>query len=128
MYAEHVISIAYRQTAMHMILSHDRGHSLRRFRGIVGLSFGDEGSFGDALAHKVIMADAAFTEFRIGCRPTGRDYKGCESLPEEFIGMIEPRPEYRRRPAIVLRGTKHNDGVGGIQFLFCRVLEDGYEN
>ena len=67
MYAEHVISIAYRQTTMHMILSHDRGHSFSRLRGIVGLSFGDEGRFRDALAHKVVMSDAAFAEFTIGC-------------------------------------------------------------
>src|SRR5690349_5983878 len=110
-YTKHVVRVADRQATVHMICPHNGSNTFRRLRSIVSLSLRDERRFGYPLAHEVIVSDTALAEFRIGCRASSGDYNRCESLSKEFIRMVKPRFEHRGRPAVILRGSEHNDCI-----------------
>src|SRR5437667_1496888 len=126
--AEHVIRIADRDAAFHAIGAHDDRDTRSRLGGIRGLSFGDERIFRHALAHQIIMPNAAFTVLGVGSSAAAGDYDWRDALPEKIVGMVETRAKNRRGAAIVLSGAKYDDGIGRMQLLLSRVVNDGGNN
>src|SRR5947209_1611103 len=58
--AEQMVSIAHRDAGMHVVASHDAGHSLRRLTGIVALGPGDQTFIWHTMLEQIFPADLAF--------------------------------------------------------------------
>src|SRR5437867_1894980 len=65
----------------------------------------------NAALDKIVCADLGFGEVWIGAVATRRDNRLRVSLRIEVIGVVQPRLQDGRRPAVILSGAEYNDGV-----------------
>jgi hypothetical protein len=115
--AKHVVGIAYRNTTVQAIGTHDDTHARCRFRRIAPLGFGDQTALGHAVVHQVVEAYTPFTEFGVGGGASGRDHNWSGAVLEQFERMIEPGAQYRRRAPGIFRRAKHYDRIRWMNFL-----------
>ena len=65
----------------------------------------------NAALDKIVCSDLSFREIWIGAVAARRDNGVRVLLPIQVIGVVQPRLQDGRRPAVILRGAEYNDGV-----------------
>jgi hypothetical protein len=96
---------------------HNYAHAHRGFRRVVALGFSNQAALRDTVAHQIVAANASLAEGGVGSGPTGCDHHGRHSAVEDVERVIETRAQYGRRTPGILRSSKDDNGVGGMDFL-----------
>src|ERR1019366_979374 len=101
------------------------GHPLGRLRRVAALGFFDQRSVGNTASRKIVVSYAALAEARILAAAPGGDDEGRHILAKEVEAVIEPSAQYRGRPSVVFRGSKHNNGVRRATLIVICLFHNG---
>src|ERR1700740_3860865 len=94
---EYMIGVAYRDTAPKAIGAHDDRHAAGRLGGVAALHFGDHSAFRHSMTDQIIAAHPTFAEARVSSGTTSRNHYLRHPAVEQVEGMVESRPQHRRR-------------------------------
>jgi hypothetical protein len=67
--------------------------------------------------HQVVVSHAAFAEVEIGGEPSRSNDDGRQALSKEIERVVEAGAEYWGWVAVILGGSKHNDGFRWMEFV-----------